>query len=85
VSRKCHRFVEFGFGEDIARRLQATNLNQGRATQDYVFDEDGMIAGTTGWASGLRAKQQLNARHGRPINDLTEMFYAKLGLRSENP
>ena len=55
------------------------------ATQDYVFDEDGMIAGTTGWASGLRAKQQLNARHGRPINDLTEMFYAKLGLRSENP
>ena len=55
------------------------------ATRDYVFDEDGMIAGTTGWASGLRAKQQLNARHGRPINDLTEMFYAKLGLRSENP
>ncbi|HKN28539.1 MAG TPA: hypothetical protein VJY34_11915 [Roseiarcus sp.] len=55
------------------------------ATQDYVFDADGMIAGTTGWASGLRAKQQLNARHGRPINDLTEMFYAKLGLRSENP
>ena len=55
------------------------------ATRDYVFDEDGMIAGATGWASGLRAKQQLNARHGRPINDLTEMFYAKLGLRSENP
>lgn len=55
------------------------------ATHDYVFDEDGMIAGTTGWASGLRAKQQLNARHGRPINDLTEMFYARLGLRSENP
>jgi hypothetical protein len=55
------------------------------ATQDYVFDEDGMIVGGIGWASGLRAKQQLNARHGRPINDLTEMFYARLGLRSEKP
>jgi hypothetical protein len=44
-----------------------------------------MIVGGIGWASGLRAKQQLNARHGRPINDLTEMFYARLGLRSEKP
>ncbi|HKI16144.1 MAG TPA: hypothetical protein VKA12_14275 [Roseiarcus sp.] len=78
-----------GFQLSTAEGVVVTRAGQvfktEEATQDYVFDQDGMIAGTTGWASGLRAKQQLNARHGRPINDLTEMFYAKLGLRSENP
>ena len=44
-----------------------------RATQDYVFKEDGMIVATTARASALKGKQQLNVRHGRPINDLTEM------------
>ena len=55
------------------------------AQHDYIFEEDGKIIGTTGRASTLRAKQQLNVRGGRPINDLTEKLYAKLGLRSENP
>ena len=64
-------------------RAQVGLQNRG-GDPDSQLDEDGMIAGATGWASGL-GKQQLNARHGRPINDLTEMFYAKLGLRSENP
>ena len=54
-----------------------------RATQDYVFKEDGMIVATTARASALKGKQQLNVRGGRPINDLTEDYYARLGLRSE--
>lgn len=53
--------------------------------QDYAFKENGMIVGTDGWSSGLSAKQQLNVRGSRPINDLTEEFYARLGLRSEKP
>ena len=55
-----------------------------RATQDYVFKEDGMIAATTARASALKGKQQLNVRGGRPINDLAEDYYARLGLRSED-
>jgi len=54
-----------------------------RATQDYVFKEDGMIVASTARASALKGKQQLNMRGGRPINDLTENYYARLGLRSE--
>ncbi len=54
-----------------------------RATQDYVFKEDGMIVATTARASALKGKQQLNVRGGRPINDLTEDYYTRLGLRSE--
>ena len=54
-----------------------------RATQDYVFKEDGMIVATTARASALKGKQQLNVRGGRPINDLAEDYYARLGLRSE--
>jgi hypothetical protein len=54
-----------------------------RATDDYVFKEDGMIAATTARASALKGKQQLNVRGGRPINDLTEDYYTRLGLRSE--
>ena len=55
-----------------------------RATQDYVFKEDGMIAATTARASALKGKQQLNVRGGRPINDLAEDYYTRLGLRSED-
>jgi hypothetical protein len=55
-----------------------------RATQDYVFKEDGMIVATTARASALKGKQQLNVRGGRPINDLAEDYYARLGLRSED-
>ena len=54
-----------------------------RATQDYVFKDDGMIVATTARASALKGKQQLNVRGGRPINDLTEDYYTRLGLRSE--
>ena len=55
-----------------------------RATQDYVFKEDGMIVATTARASALKGKQQLNVRGGRPINDLAEDYYTRLGLRSED-
>ena len=55
-----------------------------RATEDYVFKEDGMIVATTARASAFaKGKQQLNVRGGRPINDLTEDYYTRLGLRSE--
>ena len=55
-----------------------------RATEDYVFKEDGMIVATTARASALKGKQQLNVRGGRPINDLAEDYYTRLGLRSED-
>jgi hypothetical protein len=62
-------------------RLEALRAAEGG--QDYAFKENGMLVGTDGWSSGLSAKQQLNVRGSRPINDLTEEFYARLGLRSE--
>ena len=55
------------------------------AVKDYRFEENGTIIGTDRRSSTLRAKQQLNVRGSRPINDSTEEFYAELGLRSENP
>jgi hypothetical protein len=58
-------------------------LRAAEGGQDYAFKENGMLVGTDGWSSGLSAKQQLNVRRSRPINDLTEEFYARLGLRSE--
>ena len=51
--------------------------------EDFLFDEEGIIAGTTNRAAVLRSKQQLNRAGRRPINDGTAEMYAKLGLRSE--
>lgn len=51
--------------------------------EDFVFEEDGTIVGTTNRAAVLRSKQQLNVTGRRPINDGTAEMYAKLGLRSE--
>jgi hypothetical protein len=51
--------------------------------EDFVFEEDGTIVGTTNRAAVLRSKQQLNATGRRPINDGTAEMYARLGLRSE--
>jgi hypothetical protein len=52
--------------------------------ENFVFEEDGTIVGTTNRAAVLRSKQQLNLTGRRPINDGTAEMYAKLGLRSEN-
>jgi hypothetical protein len=51
--------------------------------ENFVFEENGTIVGTTNRAAVLRSKQQLNRAGRRPINDGTAEMYAKLGLRSE--
>ncbi len=53
------------------------------AGKDYAFEEDGKIIGTDGPSHVLRLKQRFNVSGSRPINDLTEQFYANRGLRSE--
>ncbi len=53
------------------------------AVKDYAFEEDGKIIGTDGPSNILRLKQRFNESGSRPINDLTEQFYANCGLRSE--
>ena len=53
------------------------------AGKDYAFEEDGKIIGTDGPSHVLRLKQRFNVSGSRPINDLTEQYYANCGLRSE--
>ena len=77
-----------GFQLSTAEGVVVTRISRvfktERATQDYVFKEDGMIVASTARASALKGKQQLNVRRGRPMNDLAENYYARLGLRSED-
>jgi hypothetical protein len=68
-------------GVVVTKAGQVVKLEEGG--EDFVFDEDGIIAGTTNRAAVLRSKQQLNRAGRRPINDGTAEMYAKLGLRSE--
>ena len=77
-----------GFQLSTAEGVVVTRISRvfktERATEDYVFKEDGMIVASTARASALKGKQQLNVRHGRAMNDLAENYYARLGLRSED-
>ena len=77
-----------GFQLSTAEGVVVTRISRvfktDKATGDYVFKEDGMIVASTARASALKGKQQLNVRHGRPMNDLAENYYARLGLRSED-
>ena len=68
-------------GVVVTKAGRVVKLEEGG--EDFVFDEDGIIAGTTNRAAVLRSKQQLNRAGRRPINDGTAEMYAKLGLRSE--
>jgi hypothetical protein len=68
-------------GVVVTKAGRVVKLEEGR--EDFVFEEDGTIVGTTNRAAVLRSKQQLNATGRRPINDGTAEMYARLGLRSE--
>jgi hypothetical protein len=69
-------------GVVVTKAGRVVKLEEGG--EDFVFEEDGTIVGTTNRAAVLRSKQQLNATGRRPINDGTAEMYARLGLRSEN-
>jgi hypothetical protein len=79
---QASRGFQLSTAEGVVTRVSRVFKTE-RATQDYVFKEDVMIFATTARASALKGKQQLNVRGGRPINDLTEDYYTRLGLRSE--
>jgi hypothetical protein len=68
-------------GVVVTKAGRVVKLEEGG--EDFVFEEDGTIVGTTNRAAVLRSKQQLNATGRRPINDGTAEMYARLGLRSE--
>jgi hypothetical protein len=68
-------------GVVVTKAGRVVKLEEGG--EDFVFDEEGIIAGTTNRAAVLRSKQQVNRAGRRPINDGTAEMYAKLGLRSE--
>jgi hypothetical protein len=53
-----------------------------KASQDYVFKEDGMIAATTARASALKGKQQLNVR-GAGLGGILLEAEKKMGERVE--
>jgi hypothetical protein len=65
----------------ITKAGRVVKLEEGG--EDFVFEEDGTIIGSTNRAAVLRSKQQLNVTGRRPINDGTTEMYARLGLRSE--
>ena len=68
-------------GVVVTKAGRVVKLEEGG--EDFVFEEDGTIVGTTNRAAVLRSKQQLNVTGRRPINDGTAEMYARLGLRSE--
>jgi hypothetical protein len=68
-------------GVVITKAGRVVKLEEGG--EDFVFEEDGTIIGSTNRAAVLRSKQQLNVTGRRPINDGTAEMYARLGLRSE--
>jgi hypothetical protein len=83
IERQAERSFQLSTAQGVVVTKAGRVVKLEEGGENFVFEEDGTIVGTTNWAAVLRSKQQLNLTGRRPINDGTAEMYAKLGLRSE--